>query len=343
MHEKKIKVLQDRLSQYFQQTYPQFEYELKYFSYDNEKFIDSMVNAYSEQLVVHHHHYFPDMDHIGVAHNFCNVVTYTKGQPPAHIYVHNLTNFDSSFILKMIPPDVMAHKGKNTEKQWSVICPPGNKNKMKLLMTPFGTFSDYMNFFQASLAKMAKEMNSNDIEELYELHVRYFKTNTQFKVVLKNREREGKPFTLDRFKSMFRGKLFFPYDSFGDIDWLYCKSETLPEIEAFCENKMGTEWPTAQEYLNMVEIYKYFECSTMSDLLHIYTLEDGMLLALIMSNTFVTMYNTLGLDPTNFASTAKFSYTACKRITGMTMQTIPNRSVFNCIGEMKRASFSMVK
>ena len=62
-----------------------------------------------------------------------------------------------------------------------------------------------------------------------------------------------------------------------------------------------------------------------------------------MSNTFVTMYNKLRLDPTNFASTAKFSYTACKRITGMTMQTIPNGSVFNCIGEMKRASFSMVK
>ena len=77
----------------------------------------------------------------------------------------------------------------------------------------------------------------------------------------------------------------------------------------------------------------------MSDLLHIYTLEDGMLLALIISNTFVTMYNTLGLDPTNFASTAKFSYTACKRIMGMTMQTIPNGLVFNCISEMKRAGF----
>ena len=272
VHEKKIKVLQDRLSQYFQQIYPQFEYELKYFSYDNEKFIDSMVNAYLEQLVVHHHHYFPDMDPIGMAHNFCNVVTYTKGQPPAHIYVHNLTNFDSSFILKMIPPDVMAHKGKNTEKQWSVICPPGNKNKMKLLMTPFGTFSDSMNFFQASLAKMAEEMNSSDIEELYKLHVRYFKTNTQFKVVLKNREREGKPFTLDRFKSMFIGKLIFPYDSFEDIDWLYCKSETLPEIEAFCENKMGKEWPTAKEYLNMarnIQVLRMFNNERFTAHLHI--------------------------------------------------------------------------
>ena len=67
------------------------------------------------------------------------------------------------------------------------------------------------------------------------------------------------------------------------------------------------------------------------------------MLALIMSNTFERMYSALGLDPTNFASTAKYSYVSCKRIMNMTMQTIPNGRVFNAIVEMKRAGFSMIK
>lgn len=42
----------------------------------------------------------------------------------------------------------------------------------------------------------------------------------------------------------------------------------------------------------------------MSDLLHLDTFEDGMLLAMIISNTFEDMLNLLGLHPTNFAKTA---------------------------------------
>ena len=160
---------------------------------------------------------------------------------------------------------------------------------------------------------MADNMAEEDAKQLYDLHFKYFSTHPRFKTVMKKREREQKPFTLDRFKMMFKGKLIFRYDSMND-----------------------------QNY-NMMKIYEYFECKNMSDLLHIYTLEDGMLLALIMSNIFERMYGALGLDPTNFASTAKYSYVSCKRIMNMTMQTIPNGRVFNAVVEMKRAGFSMIK
>ena len=56
---------------------------------------------------------------------------------------------------------------------------------------------------------------------------------------------------------------------------------------------------TADQYLNMSRIYTYFKCQSVSDLLHNYTLEDCMLLVVIMSNTLEDMYNTLGLDPSN--------------------------------------------
>ena len=68
-----------------------------------------------------------------------------------------------------------------------------------------------------------------------------------------------------------------------------------------------------------------------------------MLLALIMSIIFETMHKALGLDPFNFASTAKYSYVSCKRLMNMNMQTIPNTTVFNAILEMKRAGFSMIR
>ena len=294
-------------------------------------------------MVIHHHHYFPDMDPIGMTHQTCNIKTYTKGVPTPHIYVHNLTNYDSNFILKMIPNYIMAHKGKNTENQWSVIAPPGNKNKIKLLMTPFGTFSDSMNFFNNSLADMASGMSEEDLRELYELHYSYFTKHPRFKATMKKREKEKKPFTYDLFKLMFKGKLIFPYDSMNDLDWLMIDSDELPGIEEFMNNAMGSKDPTGEQYANMMKIYEYFECKNMPDLLHIYTLEDRMLLALIMSNTFERMSSAIGLDPTNFASTAKYSYMSCKRIMNMVMQTIPNARVFNAILQMKRAGFSMIK
>ena len=145
VHDRKVEVLHGRLLAYFLQIYPQYEYELRFFSKTSHKNLPSVFsNAYLDSMVVHHRHYFPHMEPIGMAHQTCNIVTYTKGVPTPHIYVHNLTNFDSKFLLQMIPPGVMAYKSKNTKKQWSVIQPPGNKNKVKLLMTPFGTFSDSM-------------------------------------------------------------------------------------------------------------------------------------------------------------------------------------------------------
>lgn len=148
---------------------------------------------------------------------------------------------------------------------------------------------------------------------------------------------------MDFFKNNFKGKLIFPYEDMNDIDWVHKPSDKLPHIEVFMQNKLGKKEITAEQYINMSNIYDYFECKNMSDLLHIYTLEDGMLLAIIMSNTFQDMYEALGLDPTNFTSTAKYSYIACKRLMNLNMQTIPNGRVFNCIADMKRAGFAMVK
>ena len=344
-HEMRYNVLKRRLFYYFVEIYPEFEYEMRFFFNTDSHLekINMLSNTYLDAIDVHHHHYFPRMAPIGHAHHSCNILTFVKGVPTPRIYVHNLTHYDSNFLLKMLPPDIMAHKGKNTEKQWSVIAPSGNKNKIKMLMTPFGTFSDSMNFFSSSLAAMAEQMNERDVKQLYQLHMQYFSTSLRFKGVMRRREREGNPFSFDLFKSMFRGKLIFCYDSADDIDWLMKKSKELPSIEEFMVNKMGKKPPTAEQYLNMSKIYEYFDCSSMSDLLHLYTLEDGMLLALIMSNTFQDMHDSLGLDPSNFASTAKFSYVACKRLMNLNMQTIPNGRIFNCIVEMKRAGFSMVK
>ena len=109
------------------------------------------------------------------------------------------------------------------------------------------------------------------------------------------------------------------------------------------QNKLGKKEITAEQYTNMGKIYEHFKCKNMSNLLHIYTLENGMLLVIIMSDTFRDIHEALALDPSNFASTAKYSHIAYKGLMNLKMQTIPNGRVFNCITEMKRAGFSMVK
>ena len=145
------------------------------------------------------------------------------------------------------------------------------------------------------------------------------------------------------FTSVFKGKLIFPYETLADLDWLMIESDELPDLEDFMCNKLGSKDPTLEQYNNMSKIYTYFGCTTMGDLLHVYTLEDGMLLALIMSNIFERMNDALGLDPTNFASTEKYSYVSCKRLMNMTLQTIPSARVFNAVVELKRAGYSLVK
>ena len=342
--EQRHSVLMERLYYAFVSKYPQFEFELKFFfNSAHGQMRNKLINTYLDSIAVHHHHYFPSMPPIGHAHQSCNIITYTRGFPTPHIYVHNLINYDSDFLLKMLPPDIMAHKGKNTAKQWSVISPDGNKHKIKMLITPFGIFSDSMNFFASSLSAMADQMNERDIQHLYQLHLNYFQNAPNFKKALKKREEEGHPFSYAFFKDTFKGKLIFPYEDMDDIDWTTTPATDIPCIESFMKNKLGKSTITEDQYNNMSRIFKYFECQTLSDLLHIYTLEDGMLLAVIMSNTFQDMYESLGLDPTNFASTAKYSYIACKRLMNLNMQTIPNGRIFHCITEMKRAGFSMVK
>ena len=306
--------------------------------------LNELRQRYLDSIVVHHNHYFPNNAPIGHTHQICNIKCFQKGLPPSVIYVHNMTNYDSSFMLRMLPRDILARKGKNQENEWSVISPKGNKNKIKLLITPFGRFVDSMNFFNSSLENMAKEMTNDDLANLFKLHYSYFASHPKFKGAMQRRAKEdNNEFTFSKFKEMFRGKLLFPYQSMNDLDWLMIESDNIPPIEEFRNNVFGKEGPTQEAYDAMNNIYHYFECKTMSDLLHVYTLEDGMLLACIMSNTFVRMYDALGLDPTNFTSTAKYSYVSAKRLTNMSMQTIPNARVFDCIVKMKRAGFSMTK
>ena len=141
----------------------------------------------------------------------------------------------------------MVHKGKNTENQWSIIAPSGNK--IKMLITPFGTFSDSIKFFNNSLADMATNMIDEDINQLYQLHYSYFTTSTRFKSVTKRRQIEKNPFTLKLFKTMFKGKLLFPYESMNDLDWLFINSTVLTGIEEFMSNTMGKETPLLKSTL----------------------------------------------------------------------------------------------
>ena len=122
-HERRMLILQNKLLECFSlKLYPEFEDELRFFLNKTRDWLIPELSAkYVDSMVIHHYHYFPDMEPIGMAHWTCNVKTYTKGVPTPHIYVHNLANYDSNFILKMIPNYVMAHKGKNTQNQWSVI------------------------------------------------------------------------------------------------------------------------------------------------------------------------------------------------------------------------------
>ena len=194
VHARRMIVLQNKLMNCFiENMYPEFEAELRFFvNKSRSTLLSVLTSTYTDQMIIQHHHYFPDMPPLGMAHHSCNIKTYTKGVPTPHIYVHNLTNYDSNFLLKMIPP---------------------------FMMTPFGTFSDSMNFFNNSLADMAKDMIEEDVKQLYMLHLRYFESCPRFKSILKRGDKEGKLFTCELFKSMFKVNL--PLRRYGRFELAY--------------------------------------------------------------------------------------------------------------------------
>ena len=364
IHEERFQILKEALLDSLCISFPKYQFELRhFFKLHAGKIEDSnLAKYYLTILVIHHNHYFPKDEPIGFAHQTCNIKCYEKGKPNTRIFVHNLSNYDSPFLLKMIPPNVMAYKGKNLSNEWKIINDGNNKHKVKILITPFGSISDSMNFFAQPMSKLASLLTSEDMKTLYQMHLRYFKTVKTFRQALEKREREGNAFTYEMFAKMFRGKLIFPYDSVTDLDWLFRESDELPPMEEFLDNTLkkdfGDRLLSKEElerkrqksreefqvpYDNMKKIYKFFECKNMSDLSHLYTLEDGIILALAMSSAFLVLHKDTGVDATNFFSTARYTYTTMKRNTGAIFQTVPNGRVYQCLKQMKRAGFSQIK
>lgn len=183
--------------------------------FNDPKLFKNLEVDYVDHVIVHHDHFVHEI--LGFAHQFCDSRVRT-GFPKVRLFCHNLTNFDSGFILRMIPEHVMGRRDKNLSAKWSVIAPPANSSKIKVLGTPFGTLTDSMNFFNCSLKTLGEGLTEKETKAMYEDHLRYFKTHPRWKSVLKKQSEEGRGFTLERFNTFFKGKLIFPYDSFTDFD-----------------------------------------------------------------------------------------------------------------------------
>lgn len=113
VYKSRCELLMGRLIDVFAtELYPEFEHEINFLTMIDATFA-KVKSAQLDMLVIHHDHYFPADEPVGLAHQMCNILTCEKGMPKAHIFVHGMTKYDSNFMLKMIPSNVMGRKGRN--------------------------------------------------------------------------------------------------------------------------------------------------------------------------------------------------------------------------------------
>ena len=254
----------------------------------------------------------------GSAHQDCNLkLRLSPSKIKIPVFFHNLTGYDSHFIMQQIGEIAKKHSYKNKrgeECEMDINCIPNNMEKyMAFMLGKNLIFLDSFKFMSTGLDKLAE--NLPDDAFIY--------TRKEFN---------------EQFNLM-KQKGIYPYDymdSFQKFDEVQ-----LPSKEDFF-SILKNEHITNEQYNHAQNIWNTFNLKTMGDYHDLYLKSDTLLLADIFENFRKTCLQYYKLDPCHYFSSPGLSWDAMLKMTEVKLELINDIDMYQFIEKGMRGGISYI-
>ena len=235
----------------------------------NQKFSDE-----NEDKVRDHCHY--SNKYLGAAHNQCNLKRFVRKK--IKVFVHNLKNYDSHFIIK-----ALSMTGK---KKIGGICE--NMEKFKTLEIDCLRFVDSSQLIPGSLSSLVDHLS---------------KSSHNFSLLDKF------PFcTTQERKELLLRKGVYPYEWAESIEQLK-EAKDLPE-RRFFYSSLSEQDISEEDYAHAKKVFSVFGCKNMLEYCELYCLLDTILTAEVLVHFRKVVYTTYKLDALQYISAPQLSHDA---------------------------------
>lgn len=227
----------------------------------------------------------------GAAHQVCNLNYKNARYVP--VVFHNLTGYDSHFIIKEIAKDDIM-KGR-------VHLLAENKEKyISFVKYVEGTnwsfrFIDSVRFMPSSLEKLASYLSEFSIGDI-----------------------EFAEYTPEQ-RSLLRKKGIFPYDYVSSFDKLL--EDSLPSKADFF-NQLNNSHISDQEYAHAQEVWQAFDTKTLGEYSDLYLKTDVLLLSDVFENFRSTCLKAYGLEPAHYYTTPGLTWDAMLKCTKVKLELL---------------------
>ncbi|XP_061728728.1 uncharacterized protein LOC133533711 [Cydia pomonella] len=244
----------------------------------------------------------------GVVHSHCNEKYRSPDFVP--IFVHNLSNYDSHFIIHGLGFE----EGKieiipqNKEKYISFTKSIKVNNRIMKLR-----FVDSLKFMASSLDKLTKDLKP---EQFYDLKLNF-------------------PSGAD-FKRLIR-KGIYPYEYMKSFDCL--KLTSLPQFKEFYNSLTGSDIEQS-DYEHALDVWNHFNCKNMGEYSDLYLKTDVLLLTDVFENFRNVCMKTYGLDPAHYYTAPGLSWDAMLRVTKIELELLTEVDKITFISKNIRGGIS---
>ena len=209
--------------------------------------------------------------YLGAAHNKCNLKrTWSQTIP---IFVHNLQNYDSHFLLQGI---------KHSNKQIKGI--PINTEKFKTLRIGQISFIDSCSLLPCSLAELVNNLA---------------KSNYTFPAL-------SRMVGSEQEKQLLLRKGVFPYEWAQSVAQMEATT-FLPQRESFFSS-LTQQGISERDYEHAEQVFSFFKCKNMLDYCELYCQLDTVLLFEVMESFRSTIKENFGLDCTRYISAPQLAF-----------------------------------
>ena len=255
----------------------------------------------------------------GAAHVKCNL-DYSFRYFKIPVFFHNLKNYDGHLIIgKANEMNERLNKKRRIE-----IVP---QNSEKFITFSFGSlqFKDSFSFLSSSLDKLIK-LNKYDNDRKLDNWTEHFKFTNR------------NPYVKDNYDlDLLTEKGVYPYDYMTDVSKF--DETALPSKQAFY-SYLYEEDITDEDYRRAQRIWEHFNIKNLGEYHDLYLMTDVYLLTDVFENFREMCLNYYGLDPAHYITLPNFAWSAFLAMTGVRLQQIHNRDMYEMIGKGLRGGMT---